>query len=335
MNSEGKLAESWFIWGLSYYLYYPFISLFVVKFTQQVTLVYLLGTLLVIPFPYLGAKLSRKIGLVRTMELGCVISGIGLILFSFSTNLIWLIISYAIISLFFLGLPSYYSYMSFLGEGVISRVWAISIIPSFFTPSVGGIIATYFGLKEVFFISGIIMILSALPLISLPEIDIENGERNSYNNTIVIPILTIFPIALSFPFIYLILQKVYSMTYDQIGFLATIAEVIGALFTFLYSKINKKWLLSIYLLLFSMLYFVFYNPYVAILFGLWEAIIPSSLEESKGRRPEDFGIINSFQQFGWLTGYLVSYFAFSTYYSILISSLSSVLLSLLIFLKFK
>ncbi|BAB65796.1 hypothetical protein [Sulfurisphaera tokodaii] len=328
MNSETKLASSWFIWGLSYYLYYPFVSLFAVKFVKDVTILYLISTLFAIPMPLIGSKLARKIGLVKTMMLGGILSGLGLVLFSFSTSLPSLIISYVIASTFFISLPSYYSYMNNLGKGTISKIWAISIIPSLFTPSIGGVIASVLGLRAVFLIGGILMAFTALPLLRLKEIQIMQDSL-VFDVKLLIPIVVILPIALAFPFVYLILKQNYSMSYENIGVIATLAEVMGAFFTFLYSKFTKRFFLSIYLILFSLIYLIYFNPMFTLFFGLWEAIIPSALEESKEKSPEAFGIINSFQQIGWFTGYLFSYLEFSIKTSILISSIISVLLGLI------
>ena len=326
-NSVVKLAGSWFIWGLSYYLYYPFVSLYIIKFIKDVTLVYLISTIFAIPFPLIGGKLARKIGLVRTMILGGIISGIGLIMVGLSNSLFWLIISYIITSGFFLALPSYYSYMNNLGKGTISIVWAISILPSFFTPYIGGVIASLLGLREVFIIAGIIMIFTGLPLIRLKEIDVPYGMTR-LNYKFLIPIVVILPIALALPFIYLVLKEVYFMSYEEIGEIATLAEILGAFFTFLYSMFTKKFFLSVYLFLFSLVFLVYINPFFSIFFGLWEAIIPSALEESTGKSPEALGLINTLQQVGWFIGYLVSFLAFSPRLSLLASSILALILGI-------
>jgi len=332
-NSVARLAGSWFIWGLSYYLYYPFVSLYLVKFVNDVTLVYLVSTIFAIPFPLIGGKLARKIGLVKTMELGGVISGIGLIMMGLSNSLTWIIVSYIIASGFFLALPSYYSYMNNLGKGTISVVWAISILPSLFTPYIGGIIASLLGLREVFIIAGIFMIFTSLPLIRLKEIDVPS-QVIRVNYRVLIPIVVILPIALTLPFIYLVLKEVYLMSYEEIGEIATLAEILGAFFTFLYSRFTKKFFLSVYLFLFSLVPLVYVNPFFSIFFGLWEAIIPSALEESSVKSPEALGLINTFQQIGWFIGYLASFLAFSVRLSLLSSSILAVILGILfLFIK--
>ena len=332
-NRVTKLAGSWFIWGLSYYIYYPFVSLYIVKFVKDVTLVYLISTIFVIPFPLIGGKLARKIGLVNAMKLGGIISGIGLILMGLSNSLFWLIASYVITSGFFLALPSYYSYMNNLGKGIISAVWTISIIPSLFAPYIGGVIASLLGLREVFIISGIIMIFISVPLIGLKGIDVPS-EKVKVNYKVLIPILVILPLALASPFIYLVLKEVYLMSYKEIGEIATLAEILGAFLTFLYSRFTKRFFLSIYLFLFSLVYLVYINPFFSIFFGLWESIIPSALEESREKSPEAFGVINSLQQVGWFTGYLASFLTFSAKLSLLLSSILAIILGM-IFLSIK
>jgi len=327
-GSVARLAGSWFIWGLSYYLYYPFVSLYIVKFVKDVTLVYLISTIFAIPLPLIGSKLARKIGLVKAMIIGGIVSGIGLSMFGLAKDLSLLIISYVITSGFFLALPSYYSYMNNLGKGTISIVWAVSILPSLFTPYIGGIIASFLGLREVFIIAGIIMIFTGIPLLGLEEISVKD-EEIKLNYKMLIPILVILPLALAFPFIYLVLKENYSMSYEEIGVIATLAEILGAFFTFLYSRLGRKFLLSVYLLLFSLVSLVYVNPFFSVFFGLWEAIIPSALEESREKSPEAFGLINSMQQFGWFIGYLASYFAFSARLSLLVSSILALILGLL------
>lgn len=332
-NRITKLAGSWFIWGLSYYLYYPFVSLYIVKFIKDVTFVYLISVIFAIPFPLIGGKLARKIGLVNAMKLGGIISGIGLILMGLSNSLFWLVVSYVITSGFFLSLPSYYSYMNNLGKGTISVVWAISIIPSLFAPYVGGIIASLLGLREVFIISGIIMIFTSVPLIGLEEVNVPS-EEGKITYKVLIPILVILPLALALPFIYLVLKEVYFMSYKEIGEIATLAEILGAFFTFLYSRFAKRFFLSIYLFLFSLVYLVYVNPFFSIFFGLWEAIIPSALEESRGKNPETFGVINSLQLVGWFIGYLASFLTFSARLSLLLSSILAIILGMIfLFIK--
>lgn len=326
MKNVTNLAISWFIWGLSFYLYYPFVSLFAVEFLPDVVVLYLTSTIFAIPLPLVGGRLSRKIGLVKTMKLGGVISGIGLILVAFSQSAIWLIISYTVTSGFFLGLPSYYSYMNSLGKGTISRVWTISILPSFFTPYIGGVIASVFGLRSVFFISGMLMTMTALPLITLNDILAPTPRPLKLSYNILIPIVVILPIGLTLPFVFLELHEIYSMSYEEIGELATISEIIGAIFTYLYSRFAKKYLISIYLFIYSLVYLLFYNPLFSVFFGLWEAIIPSTLEESNERAPESFAIINSFQQVGWLISYIAGYLSLSPKFSLFLSSILAVLI---------
>jgi len=74
------------------------------------------------------------------------------------------------------------------------------------------------------------------------------------------------------------------------------------------------------------------SPFFSVLFGSWEAIIPSALEEVDDRSPETYASINSLQQIGWLMGFIASAISFSPALSIFISSGVSLTLALFLFL---
>ncbi|MEM3972382.1 MAG: hypothetical protein QXF96_07305 [Saccharolobus sp.] len=313
MNREGPLLQSWLLWSTAYYLYYPFLSIYLSSFIQEdkLSLVYAIFQAISLPYAMLGAKLYWK-NKIMPIIIGMLFAGVGLILLPFSTNLISIIIYMSINYMFFLSLPSYYSLMAEIGEGVITRIWSLSILPSIIMPSIGGIIAQYTSLRLLFIISGIIFSLSFLPMLKFKPINNNADYRVKTKldiKIIFIPILTL-PIAMAFPYIYLAIYTNFNLSKDQVGVIATIAEILGMGLSYLASKFikEKKYLLSLSLILFSLIVFYSFSPAMAIFFGAWEAIIPLTLEYFPSRKsPEDFAIINVMQGLGWIMGYIVDY----------------------------
>ena len=326
MKKLWLIALSWLFWGVSYYLTYPFISIYTVKFTPDVSLVYVFYTLFAIPMPILGAWMSKKIGVVKAMWFGMFVSGFGYLLVSFARNLVELVLGFMISYTTFLSLPNFYSYMSSCGKGSISKVWGISILPSLFTPTLAGFIGSYFSLRLVFLLAGVFNWLSSAPLLFLEERSLPRGKI-VIGRRKLIPILVIFPISLVFPYVFLEVKTLYELSDVYVGFLATLAEVLGMFLVFLSSK---RFLLPFLLLLFSLVPLIYVSPFFSLLFGSWEAIIPSSLEEVDDKSPEAFASINSLQQMGWLTGFLVSSLPFPPFISMLFSSIFSIALSILL-----
>ena len=328
MNKTGLLALSWFLWGLSYYLYYPLISIYAIHFitANKLPVLYISYSFLGILMPLAGYKISKSIGIVKSIILGMALGGIGLVLMGLANNVEALFLSYSLSSSVFISLPNYYSYMSNLGKGVISKVWAFSILPSLFSPFLGGEIATVFSLRYVFVIGGLTNILATVPIIYLEDLKVTDDNGSVISRKILLPYVVIIPISLSFPYVFLEVKDVYNLDYIEVGLLATIAEILGALLTLLSSY--KRGLLPLFLFLFSLTYLLYFNPFFAIFFGNWEAIIPTSLEDSNAKSTRDFAIINSLQQSAWLMGYLISFFLSSPKLSLLSSSIISLLLAL-------
>ncbi|MEJ2774803.1 hypothetical protein WIW90_00975 [Sulfolobaceae archaeon RB850M] len=328
MNKTELLALSWFLWGVSYYLYYPLISIYAIQFitTNELPTLYISYSVLGMLMPLIGYKISKRIGIVKSIILGMALGGMGLILMGLAVNMETLFISYSLSSTVFISLPNYYSYMSNLGKGVISKVWAFSILPSLFSPFVGGEVATIFSLRYVFIIAGLFNILASLPITRLEDIKVMDDNGSLISRKVLIPYVVIIPISLSFPYVFLEVKDVYNLDYTEIGLLATIAEILGAVLTLLSSY--KKGFLPLFLFLFSLTYLLYLNPLFAIFFGNWEAIIPTSLEDSNAKSTRDFAVINSLQQSAWLVGYLISLSLSSPKLSLLSSSIISLFLAL-------
>ena len=332
MKKVGLIMLSWVFWGISYYFSYPFISIYTTSFipSQYVSLLYVLFTLFAIPMPVLGAKTSRSLGVVKTMWLGMFISGFGYLIVALAKDFTELAIGFIISYTTFLSLPNFYSYMSSCGKGVITRVWGFSILPSLFTPVIGGFLADYFGIRLVFLVAGVFNWVSSVPILFLEEKVLPRGKI-TFSRKSLIPILVIFPISLVFPYVYLEIKTTYNLNDFFVGVLATLAEIFGMFLTFISSYIRRPFL-PVYLAIFSFLPLMLVSPCFSVLFGSWEAIIPSALEEVDDRSPETYASINSLQQIGWLMGFIASAISFSPVLSIFISSGVSLTLALFLFL---
>ncbi|BCU66999.1 hypothetical protein HS7_04360 [Sulfolobales archaeon HS-7] len=331
---EVKISASWFLWGAGYYLYYPFLSIYLVRFFPEDLLGYffLLLTAVTIPLPLVGSMLAKLVGPKIVTVVGMILSGTGIILMyianSFVIALIYMLLYYC----FFLSLPNYYYLMRGLGEGVLSRVWAISIIPSIALPAVGGILASLIGVRVIFLIAGLLIALSSLPIIFMKEVrEVKKGKRILVRST-TIPFLVVIPISLTFPYIYLLLKLVYGFSYYTIGIFSTFAELLGFLVLITLSYFRKSIsILSIVLLLFSSIVLVYVIPDFSIMFGLWEVLIPLSIEVIPPLTSiDDYALVTSIQQGGWFVGYIIDSAVQRPNYAIIGASFVSICIGLTI-----
>lgn len=330
------LAISWLLWGIGFYLFQPFLSIFLVKFvpTNRLGFFYLITQSISLVFPFIGRFLSRTVGVVKTIILGMGLSGLGIIVLPFSSNFAELFLSFIIYESFYITLPSYYALMRREGENIITRVWAISATPSIVMPSIGGIIVYYFGYTALFIASGIFYVLSGLPLLKykITYRDDELFTKSDERSAPYVITLIILPVALSSQFIYLVIKDLYNLTVEFIGFIATLAEIFGTILAYFSSYLKPKLALYISMLIFSLQGFSIFIPYFSIFFGSWEAIIPLSLGRQKS--VDDFTYAITMQILGWISGYLVATFLGNPELSIIVSCIASILLLPLIKSKY-
>ncbi|QGA54268.1 hypothetical protein GFS03_06605 [Sulfolobus sp. E5-1-F] len=336
MNTkERSLLGSWIIWSAAYYMYYPFISIYLSRFVEEskLSLLFVVFQAVSLPLPLIGAKIS-KVNRILPIIIGMLVGGIGMIMLPFSRNILEVIIFMCLNYFIFLSLPSYYSLMSEIGEGTITRIWSLSILPSIVMPSVGGLIAQYLGLRWLFMIGGIVLATSFLPMVNLSYNPL---NRISLNFKIGIrsflPAILILPIAMEFPYIYLVVYDYFHLTKEIVGIIATSAEILGMVLSYLASKLisKKKYFLSLSLFLFSLTSLYFISPTIAIFFGCWESIVPLTLEYFSSRKTVyDFALINIMQGLGWIFGYLIDYLMPNISILLLSSCLIAFLLGLII-----
>ncbi|AWR95178.1 hypothetical protein [Acidianus brierleyi] len=323
---------SWLLWGIGFYLYLPFLSIFLAKITSPSSIpeIYFISQLSSLPFPILGMISHKKIGSTKTIIIGMIISSLGLFLLGFSRNIYEAIASLTTYYFFYFSLPSYYVVFKSIGDGTIERIWGISVSPSIISPFLGGIIASYFGYKILFLISGLFVLFSVFPI--LKENNVKGGNSKIRISPIIL--LIIIPIAISMEFIFLEIKLLFSFSDTEIGILASIAEFIGMMFSIVSSFFFTKKLLPLSILLFSIEGLSIISPYFAIFYGFWEVIIPVTLEIfSNSRSVEDFASINFTQSLGWTIGYAITSIIRNITIAIEFSSLISIILSIILFIR--
>ncbi|WP_338601929.1 hypothetical protein V6M85_01135 [Sulfolobus tengchongensis] len=314
-SNERLLLGSWIIWSVAYYMYYPFISIYLSHFVMEskLSLFFAIFQAVSLPLPLIGAMISR-FNKVLPIIIGMLSGGIGIILLSFSRNIYEAVLFMTVNYFISISFPSYYTLMSEIGEGVITRIWSLSIIPSIIMPSIGGVISQYLGLRALFIISGTILASSFLPMLNFKKYALTRDQSSLnlvVNRSSFITIFLILPIAMEFPYLYLAIYQHFGLTKEQLGVIATLAEILGMILSYSASRFMsvKKYFLSLSLLLFSLTSIYFISPIFGIFFGCWEAIIPLTLEYFSSRRtPYDYAFINLMQGLGWMLGYLVDYF---------------------------
>ncbi|ARM76037.1 MFS transporter [Acidianus manzaensis] len=324
-NNTIIFSISWILWGIGYYLFQPFLSIFLIKFISpnDLGLFYLLSEVVALPFPSIGNILSKRFGIKFSIFFGMILSGLGLIILPFSKNFEELLISIMLNECFYIALPNYYAIMRIQGESVITKVWAISVSPAIIMPTIGGIIISSFGYLFLFLISGISILFSIIPLLSF-NFSFTKEKLSVKQKIPFVIIFTIVPIALSSQFIYLVIKELYNLNLEIVGIIATTAEIIGMITTYLLSYVEPKKALYLSFSIFSMQIFALINPFFAVCFGIWEAIIPISIESRKS--VVDFTYATTMQIVGWILGYTIATFIANPYTSIIFASILSLLL---------
>ncbi|MUN29676.1 hypothetical protein [Sulfuracidifex metallicus] len=328
MKVNLPIASSWFLWGASYYLYYPYLSIYLENIIGSgFSLAFVVFTISAIPFSLFGGQIHRRLGVNLSAFIGMVVSGTGLFLIQISSSTFTVILAGIMAYAFFISLPNFYSMMMALDSKCIARIWSLSIVPSLFMPFIGGLISTYYGINWVFILASVLALASSIPILGVHVKPKAKGGKSN----VFIPFLSMIPIAIVFPFVYLYLKVHFGFSLEDIGIISTIVEMIGFVTSYLSTRMPNWLALSLYLFIFSLVGGETFFPYFSLSFGLWEAIIPVSLEGSQSYSPEEFGRVNAFQQIGWLVGFVISYLAGST--SLIVSSLFSALVMFYVLLS--
>ena len=326
MRARTAVTLSWVLWSSGYYLYYPFYSLVAERVVGEAGLgrLYFFVTVVNVFLPLMGALVGERLGVRLAIPISMALSGVGVALIPLANSPITLYLSSVVSFAFFLGLPSYYAVMSKLGEGTISFVWAVSLLPSLVFPALGGSIAQYFGFIPDFALAGILVVLAGLFTLSLDDV----RERGRLRRPSVIPMLVIVPISVISPFFTPILSSL-GLDYQEIGILVSASELLGMFMALYLRKLGSPGL-TISLLVFSMVYLTSVNPWLGVTYGAWEAIIPLSLDYAVNDKTiRGYSVTISSQQVGWLVGYAVDAVLGDPELLLMISSIISLALAVL------
>lgn len=292
----------------------------------HIGLLYFIGQLVGTPLPLVGAELGRRYSPKVGVYIFMLLSGLGIATMGLGNSLDHLV-SYLLYQSFLGALPCYYFLMSGRGRGTISLIWAVSIIPSVAVPAVGGGIVTDLGFRSLFLLAGIFLSASALPVMFLDD-GSQSPEGYVPKRGMLLYSLTVLPVALAFPFIYLLTDVTFSLPYYELGVLSSASEVIGMLSLLTLPRLKRIDPLPLSLMVFSLSFISLYNPLGLLPFGLWEAVIPFSLEKvSEYNSLKALAYVNTLQSAGWSLGYGLSLF-FPGRLSIEVSSVIALSLSL-------
>ncbi|MGC9105021.1 MAG: MFS transporter [Thermoprotei archaeon] len=325
MRARDYFALSWLLWGAGYAVYYPFYPLFAESVVGERNLgaLYAEVTLIAALLPLAGSFLAERLGPRTTIVAGQLLAGVGTALIPFAQTWETLVAATLVAYAFFLALPSFYAAMSELGEGTISRVWTVSLIPTVLLPFVGGEAIQRLGFTWAFLASGLLTGSSGIPFLFFKEVKAKIGEFGPFSP---LPMLSVVPIAVSYPFFTPILKD-SGLSYSTVGAVVSSSEVLGMLMAVYLPKFRHKGFVAS-LLAFSLTPLVLLNPWLGVAFGAWEAVIPLSLEFSRFEKSvRGYAVVNSTQQLGWLAGFAVDSVIASPGEAVLVSSAASLALA--------
>ncbi|HII75203.1 hypothetical protein [Sulfurisphaera tokodaii] len=321
MRSIKSVVISWTLWGLAYYLYSPYLTVFLKTIIKEdfIGFLYIISTLvgLVYSVVPLFTKRVKEITIVSL-----IISGIGLILLSISNNALTAILSLILYSMYWVSVPIFYLLMN----DEVAKIWAISMLPAIIIPFFDDSVILTLGIRSIFLIAGVIMALTALPLIN---VDIR-GMGGSYDdddersNNLSFIILTILPLSVSLPYLYV------DMPLKLIPIVYVIGESIGILMALFLSKIRNG--LSLALLGFSLISLNTVIPYGAMFYGISEALTALGVDKVRIKNLKDSVKVTILEVLTWLIGYAIAtvLFIISPILPSIYASLLAILFALLL-----
>ncbi len=304
-----SITLSWFLWGIGYYDYFAYLSPYMSSFVEpsRISLVYVAAGAASLAYPSAGLLSYRRLGVRGSISLWMALAGLGIFLMGFSGGLAQFALFLALNQSFYGALPSYYASLAREEASYIPFVWALSVIPSFFMPTIGGVLATRFGFRVLFAASGALIASSALPVALTSGLHADEGTADVRGWALAIPAMV--PVALESPYIFLVLERMYGMSNLQLGLVASMGEAIGMASALLLRR--AKWGLSAALAGFSLTALVAVSWAFGVAFGFWEAVVPLAIAYvSHG--PEGapgvkfYASLTTLQALTFLSGYLLS-----------------------------
>lgn len=292
MRSIKSIVISWTLWGISYYLYSPYLTVFLKSIVKEdlVGFLYVMSSITGLIYALIPLY-TKKIKEVTIISL--ILSGIGLILLSFSYNATISILSIILFSMYWTSIPIFYMSM----RDNVAKIWAISMIPALVIPFISEIIVTTIGVRYIFTISGVMMALTALPIINI-DITSRGGDQTSHKFNLSPIIFTIIPLSISLPYLYV------NMPLNLVPIAYAIGELIGIFMALFLSKLEKG--LPLALLGFSLIFTNSIFPFGAIFFGISEALTALGIDNIEINNFKDAVKVTLVEILMWLTGYSVA-----------------------------
>ena len=294
MRSTTAIAISWTLWGIAIYLYSPYLTVFLKGIVKEdfIGILYVLSSIAGLFYAFLPT-LTNKIKEVTIASL--IISGLGLILLSFSNNIGLASLSILLYSVYWASVPVFYLLM----RNDAAKVWAISMTPALIIPFIGGKVVDLLGLRGVFITSGIFMALTALPIINIEIRGREGLVYEKEGKIDLIPLIfTILPLSIALPYLYL------NTPLSLIPVIYALGQGIGIAMALLLSKAKRG--LAIALSTFALIFLNNIIPFGAMFYGISEALTALGIDEIKIRSLKDSVKVTLAEILMWLIGYAIA-----------------------------
>jgi len=132
---------------MGYYAYFAYLSPYMATFVEPsyISRVYVLVGLAAVAYPAAGLMTHRFIGARGSISLWMSIAGLGISLMGMARGFAQFVVLLSLNQAFYAAMPSYYASLAREEASYIPLVWALSVAPSFFMPTVGGFLASRLG----------------------------------------------------------------------------------------------------------------------------------------------------------------------------------------------
>ncbi|MGC9177093.1 MAG: hypothetical protein ACP5G6_01515 [Conexivisphaera sp.] len=331
------ITVSWFLWGIGYYGYFAYLSPYMSSFVEpsRISLIYVIAGATSVVYPSAGLISYRLLGVRGSISLWMMVAGLGISMMGLARNFAQFALLLALNQAFYGALPSYYASLAKEEASYIPLVWALSVAPSFFMPTVGGLVASRLGFTVLFVTSGVLIASSVLPVVAIRELRADEGAAGVRGWALAIPAM--IPVALESPYIFLVMERAYDMSSLQLGLVASAGEAVGMMSALALRR--TRWGLSAALAGFSTTALLTISWAFGIAFGFWEAVIPLAIayvsygSGSPGVR--FYAYLTTLQALTFLAGYLSSSVVASVNYMavpMIGGALSAVLTAMYVFL---
>ncbi|MFP3283734.1 MAG: hypothetical protein RXP97_06705 [Nitrososphaeria archaeon] len=305
-RSSTSIAISWFLWGMGYYAYFAYLSPYMATFVEPsyISRVYVLVGLAAVAYPAAGLMTHRFIGARGSISLWMSIAGLGISLMGMARGFAQFVVLLSLNQAFYAAMPSYYASLAREEASYIPLVWALSVAPSFFMPTVGGFLASRLGYTALFAASGALIVSSFIPVAACSGLRAGEGVGTARGWIRAIPAMV--PVALEAPYIFLIIERAYGLSSVELGLIASAGEAVGMLSALALRR--RPWGIAAALAGFSLTALVAASWTCGVAFGFWEAVIPLAIAYVSSESPgvKFYAYLTTLQALTFLAGYVAS-----------------------------